>query len=123
MATATKSRTTPSKRTTTTARATPATAAAPAVEAEDDTLRKKAMIDRVVAGSGVKRKDAKAAMEATLEALGKAIAAGEDINLPGLGKMKVNRTQDQTNGTVYICKVRQPKATETVAEKVAEPAE
>lgn len=98
------------------------TAVKDATAAEDgNTVRKKAMIDRVTEASGVKRKDAKAVLEATLAELGKAIAAGEELNLPGLGKIKVNRTQEQANGTVYICKIRQPSATDKA--DVAETAE
>ena len=97
------------------------TAVKEATASDDGTIRKKDMIERVTEASGVKRRDAKAVLEATLAELGKAIAAGEEMNLPGLGKIKVNRTQEQANGTVYICKVRQPQPGEATSEKTAEP--
>ena len=96
-------------KTTTRSAATTTHAATPTDTAQDDALRKKDLIERVTEASGVKRKDAKAAMEATLAELGRAIAAGEELNLQGLGKLKVNRVQEQSNGTIYICKLRQPK--------------
>ena len=72
-------------------------------------LRKKELIERVVATSGAKKKDAKPAIEAVLEVLGKALAAGEDLNLPGLGKVMIKRRKEQPSATVLTCRIRQPK--------------
>lgn len=76
----------------------------------DVALRKKAFIDKVTEQSGVKRRDAKAALEAALVVLGEAIAEGQDINLPGLGKIKVTRSKTLANGKVFMTRVRQPLA-------------
>ena len=76
------------------------------------TLRKKELIEAVTERSGVKRRDAKAALEAALVILGEAIAEGQQINLPGLGKLKVTRTKKLANGEVFMTRIRQPIITE-----------
>jgi DNA-binding protein HU-alpha len=75
-----------------------------------ETLRKKALLDEVAERSGIKRRDAKAALESALEILGEAIAAGQEINLPGFGKLKVTRTKKLANGQIYMSRIRQPIA-------------
>ena len=81
-------------------------------------MRKKDLLNRVAERSAVKRADAKLAMEATLEVLGEAIAAGDDIVLPGLGRIKVTRQKSTENATVYFTRIRQPN---TPQEPLAEP--
>ncbi|WP_368183792.1 HU family DNA-binding protein [Aestuariibius sp. HNIBRBA575] len=72
-------------------------------------LKKPELIDRVVETSGLKKKDVKPIVEAMLVELGKAIAKGEELNLPDFGKLKTNRSKELANGKVMICKIRQPK--------------
>lgn len=86
---------------------------APAVEAAEEvpTLRKKELIDRVVARSGIKKKDAKPTIEAMLAVLGEALGNGEELNLHPMGKMKVTRVIDKPNATVMVTKVRRHKDT------------
>lgn len=97
------------------------TAAAPEIAAPD--LKKKELIDLVVARAGVKKRDAKPAVEAALAILGEAIAEGRELNLPPLGKLRINRAEDKANGRVTICKLRQNKAPKAAKEPLAEPAE
>lgn len=124
--TATRSRTTKTTQTTKTAKAptsprgtrkTPAAAkvAPKLVEVKDPVLtkpelRKRELIDLVVARSGGKKKDAKPAIEATLAILGEALADGRDLNLRPFGKLKISRTEEKANGTIIACRVRQPVA-------------
>lgn len=96
--------------------AAPAAAVAPAkvVEAAKPVvagpmLKKKELIDRVVAKSGIKKKDAKPVIESMLEVLGSAIASGEELNLQPLGKVKVNREKEMSGAKIFICKIRQTK--------------
>ncbi len=72
-------------------------------------MRKPDLIEKVVIRSGVKKKDAKPVVEAMLAVLGEALAEGQEMRLPPLGKLKVNRIKDLENGTAYIVKIRQPK--------------
>ncbi|MDQ2088402.1 HU family DNA-binding protein [Marimonas arenosa] len=78
-------------------------------------LRKRGLIGAVTERAGIKRRDAKAAVEAALEILGEAIAEGRAMNLPGLGKVKVMRTKEQPNAKVFVTKVRQPMARDVSA--------
>ncbi|MFY9212553.1 MAG: HU family DNA-binding protein [Aestuariivita sp.] len=72
-------------------------------------LRKKELIDLVVERSGAKKKDAKPAIEAALAILGEAMAEGRELNLRPLGKIKISRREEKANGTVIVCRIRQPK--------------
>jgi len=49
------------------------------------------LVDRVVARSGAKKRDAKGIVEATLAELGEALSKGEELNLKPMGKMVVKR--------------------------------
>ena len=69
-------------------------------------LRKKELIDRVVARSGIKKKDAKPTIEAMLAVLGEALSKGEELNLHPMGKMKVTRVIEKPNAVVMVTKVR-----------------
>lgn len=83
------------------------TAASPAPGTPE--LRKKELLDLVVEQSGVKRKDAKPAVEAMLAILGATIAEGREFNLQPFGKLRINRAEERTNGRITVCKLRQAK--------------
>ena len=93
-------------------------------EGATGSLRKKDLLDRVGAKAKVKKKDIKEVVEATLLVLGEALAAGEELNLPPLGKAKVNRQKGVAGGDMYIIKLRRStgktagadQATEALAE-------
>lgn len=76
------------------------------VVAEAD-LKKKELVDLVVEKSGIKKKDAKPVVEAMLAVLGETIAAGRELNLQPLGKLRINRAEEKSNGRVIVCKLRQ----------------
>ena len=78
-------------------------------EAGGTDLNKKALIEAVVARSGIKQKDAKPVIEAMLAVLGETIAEGRELNLPPLGKLKVNRSVEKPNARVIVCRLRQRK--------------
>lgn len=85
-------------------------ASATAKAADDNTLKKKQLVERVVKLSGAKKRDAKDVVEATLTALGEALAAGQSVNLPPLGRMTINRQKDLASGEVLIVKLRRKPA-------------
>lgn len=76
-----------------------------------DLLRKKELLDTVAERSGVKRKDVKLVVEALLATLGETLDAGRQIQLPPLGKVKINRILEKENGNVLICRLRRPAKT------------
>ena len=77
--------------------------------ADAPVLRKKELIERVVARSGIKKKDAKPTVEAMLAVLGEALSNGEELNLQPFGKVMINRVIDKPNATVIVAKVRRRK--------------
>ncbi len=114
------------------AAAASATQAAPTPTVVKDTapvvgvlpLRKKELIDSVVARSGIKKKDAKPAIEAMLAILGETIAEGRELQLPPMGKLKINRTKQLAKARVVVCKLRQSNNSQTPSsDPVADAAE
>jgi len=86
-------------------------------------LRKKDLVDRVVARSGVKKKDVKPAVEALLEELGLAVSRGEELNLPPFGKLRVTREKETANARVLNCRIRQPRSAMSPKDPLAKPAD
>jgi DNA-binding protein HU-alpha len=78
-------------------------------------MRKKELIDLVVERSGIKKKDAKPVVEATLAILGEALADTRELNLQPLGKVKVRREKQMPNGRVLVTKIRQSMQSDTRA--------
>jgi len=83
-----------------------ATSAKPAQRDDEDLMRKPDLIEKVVARSGIKKKDAKPVVEAMLAVLAETLAEGREMRLPPLGKVIINRTKELDNGTAYIVKIR-----------------
>ncbi len=65
-------------------------------------LKKPEFIDRAVARTEVKKRDAKPAIEAALAVLAEALENGEELNLPPMGKMRVVKTKDIGEGAVVM---------------------
>lgn len=76
-------------------------------------LRLPVLVDRVAEVTGGKKKAVKEIVEATLSALGAALSKGEELNLPGLGKVRVVKSADKDGRAMMTLKLRgtgQPKA-------------
>lgn len=85
----------------------PDLAAADAAEAANpDQLRIKDLLDRVAAATDQPKNKLRSVVESTLTELGRALEAGEGINLPQLGKIRIvnSRTEDQS--TIMTLKLR-----------------
>jgi nucleoid DNA-binding protein len=77
------------------------------------------------AAAGGKKKGVKEIVEATLAALGNALAKGEAVNLPGFGRAKVAHAEDKGAGKPMTIKMKSQPAgapkkpkKETLAEPV-----
>jgi len=83
----------------------------PAISVPQGEMLKKAdFIDRAVARADAKKRDAKPAIEAALAVLSEALMAGEELNLPPLGKMRVVKSKDIGEGAkVLTLKLRTMK--------------
>lgn len=71
-------------------------------------IKKPELIDRVMAETGMKKKDVKPVVEAMLTVLGRALSEGEDLTVPPLGKVMVKRMKDVANARVMTVRVRHP---------------
>jgi DNA-binding protein HU-alpha len=72
-------------------------------------MRKRELINAVVAKSGIKKKDAKPVVEAMLLVLGSALQDGRELNLQPMGKFKVNREKKLADGKVLKARIRQAR--------------
>ena len=54
-------------------------------------MNKSELIDAIAAKANLSKKDAKAALEATLEAVSESLKAGDAVQLIGFGTVKVNK--------------------------------
>ena len=68
-------------------------------------VKKKDFMDRAIERSGVRKSDAKAAVEATLAVLAEALAKGEELVLPPLGKIKVTREKANPRGRILMLRL------------------
>ncbi len=88
----------------------PKVVTAAAAVVSGDVIKKPAFLDNAVGRSGVKRRDAKPAIEAALMELGEALMRGDELNLPPLGKVKVIKSKDLSEGAqVLTVKIRTMK--------------
>lgn len=93
------------------------------VENQTLALTKKELVDEAVLRSGIKKKDAKPVVEALLAVLGEAVAEGRDLNLRPFGKLRINRSETRSNGTIHICRLRQPLEASQNGEEAEEKSE
>jgi DNA-binding protein HU-alpha len=69
---------------------------------QSQALRLRDLVDRVAEASGGNKKDLRGVIEATLAVLGQAIDAGDVLNLPPLGKLRVARAASGEAGAVTL---------------------
>lgn len=82
-------------------------------------LRKKELFDLVVERSGKKKKDVKPVVEAMLAVLGDAFAEQREMDLQPLGKLRVQRGKELSDGRALVLKLRQKSARLNAAAKDA----
>jgi nucleoid DNA-binding protein len=86
-------------------------------------LKKPDLFDRVVTASGAKKRDVKPIVEAALAVIGDALSAGEELNLPPLGKVKINRQRKDKSGDMLIVKIKRNSGPSQDKEPLAEDGE
>jgi hypothetical protein len=72
-------------------------------------IRRKEIVARIAASSGVKPNLIKSVLDSVLKELGDALFAGESLNLEPLGKLSVNRQRETEKAKIVICKLRRSK--------------
>lgn len=76
----------------------------------DTVLKKPDLFAAVVERTNLKKRDVKPAVEAALAIIGEALARGEDVVLPPLGKVRVVKSKEVGGGVdVITLKLRTPK--------------
>lgn len=73
-------------------------------------VKKPDLVDKVVQRSGLKKKDAKLAIEATLASIAELLESGHDLSAHPLGKIRVVKSKTIDDGaTVFTAKIRTAK--------------
>ncbi len=80
-------------------------------------LRRKELVARIVASTGMKPNQVKSVLDGVLAELGNALAAGEAVNVPPLGKLVVKRSKTVGDHDIMVCKLR--RKTAAAVEKAA----
>ena len=98
-------------KTKTTAKTKPKKVTAPSevvaeVVAPRDVLTKKDLVARAVEISGVKKKDARPAVEAALQVVLSALAEGNEVNVPPYGKIRIVKEKAIKGGKMITAKIR-----------------
>lgn len=78
-------------------------------------LRKKELIDTIVARSGVKKRDVKPVVDAMLAVLRETIADGREMNLAPMGKLKITRMKKTTKAHIITTRLRRNESHQTEA--------
>lgn len=90
-------------------------------------LKVKDLVEAVQARTTGKKKETRAAVEATLAVIGEALGKGQDLNLPPLGRAKVGRHKEAGDGELLVVKIKRggpgKPAKKLVPEGVAETGE
>ena len=74
-------------------------------------VRRKELVERIVAASGLKPNAVKTVLDAVLKEMGDILSAGDGLNVQPLGKLVVNRRKDIPGGQILNCKLRRKAAT------------
>lgn len=78
-------------------------------------IRKRELIAFVAARSGRDKGEVRPVIEAMLDVMGEGLAAGRDMDLSPLGKVRMERVKEKSDGRVISVRVRQkdPPATKS----------
>jgi nucleoid DNA-binding protein len=79
---------------------------APPEETRAEVLKLKELVERVVQATGAKKKDTRELVEATLGEISAALLRGEELNLPGLGRVRVARSAEKEGRATVTLKMR-----------------
>ena len=107
--------------------APPATASETAATSEQAPMKLKELIEAVVERTGQRKGEVRTAVQAALAVIGETLGEGQEMNLPGLGKLKVNRTKPTPRGKMMMVKLIQnqklaaPKPAEATSPTTAAP--
>jgi nucleoid DNA-binding protein len=84
-------------------------------------VRKKDFIDQVVAASGVKKADARAALDAALALMADKVLAGDELVLPPLGRLRLLKERDRGKLRIATLRLQVAAEGEEATDPLAEP--
>ncbi|SMO51327.1 HU family DNA-binding protein [Paracoccus laeviglucosivorans] len=90
---------------------------APKAEGDPGTakvLQKRQFLSRIAHRTGMRNAQIKDIVEATLAELGEAMAAGQTLALPPLGRARINRQRDVSGAEVIVLRLRRRSGDVTV---------
>lgn len=85
--------------------AAPAVVEAPKPVMIGPAMRKKEIVDDVVARSGLKKRDVKPVVDHLLAVLGDAVSEGRELVIPPLGRIKVHKKKEAAKKTINFAKI------------------
>jgi len=91
--------------------------AIPSDPANATVLQKRQFLNRIAQRTGQRSADIRDIVEATLAELGDAIAAGQTLALPPLGRARINRQKDISGSEVIVLRLRRRKGDVTSSAK------
>ena len=83
-------------------------------------IKKKDFVDQVTAASGAKKGDVRGVVDATLKLLAERLLAGDEFNIPPLGKLWVLREKDNGKMRVATLRLQVPNEVERTPDPLAE---
>lgn len=84
-------------------------------------IKRRELVQRVSERAGLRPNQVKPALEATLAELGEILSAGEVVNIPGFGKLRVqNRRELGDDAEALILKLRRKKPMAADADTLAD---
>lgn len=88
----------------------PAISPAPAAEATAEpakVMRRAELVEQTATRGDLRKNQVRSVLDSALAVIGEALARGETLILPGLGKVSVQRIKDKEHARLIIAKVRQ----------------
>lgn len=98
-----------------------AKAAAPKTLAATGEVTKKELLEQIVAETGMKKSEARVALNATLSALHGAITQGKNVSAAPLGKLRITRRKETPNGELVVLRLKLKQDGKGAKDPVAEP--
>jgi len=82
-------------------------------------VRLKELVERVSAATGERKQVVRPVVAATIAALNAALARGEELNLPPLGRLRVQRSKETPRGQSLVLRLRRGSGAGNPAEPLA----
>lgn len=94
---------------------------APAEEKRDDVIRKKDIYDHVTVATGLRKREVREAVDATLAYFHSTLSDGKSLQIPPLGKVRViDKSKGEKENILYKVILQKPKVDDEAPAEAAE---